>query len=172
MDEAKRWRKEIFKETEEDAENETILSFITEICRTEKDDSIMSLLYLEIHNDKNVKKLIEFLDMKFKYSKLADLFQLIYKLELDVHDGNVYAAELCLKKSLGTNELSAKFMSYVEYSFLCRQNLKFLENFELTTRKMNPNVKFALTDTSSFIINVMMYYLDLVKDVFFILIRF
>ena len=105
------------------------------------------------------------LDAKFKSFQLVQIFQQIYQFELNIHQDDISHCESCLCENIGDNELAKKFTSYVEFSYLTQLNLIF---WDFVEKKSDERAKVLLLGIIPLMLQVMLYYLDMVKDIFFI----
>ena len=142
---------------------------LDEICRSDYDKDLFESLFNRAHSEGSIRNLILTLDSKFKSPsfELADIFQTIYNLELRLHEDNVIACELCLKEHLGTDYLAMRFLDYVEYGFFIRIKLH-CSGFLNQWININCESKDFIITTLTLISNVVLYYLDLIRDIGFI----
>ena len=144
---------------------------ILEFLNHNDNDKIILLksIYDKIHSEGLVKELIAVLDSKFESYELKEQFQLLHQFELSLHGNNVINVEICLKKALGTNELAAKFLDYVKFSFFTEMNLKFKNSLKTLQEKFGREVTTKLTSIAALVMKVSLYYLDFIKDIIFII---
>ena len=153
--------------------NAKILHFIEEIDKDGQDIGKLESLFDAIHKEGDVETLIFLLDLRFESYKLAHAFQNIYHFELSIHSDNLINAELCLKNALGTNELAARFMDLVEFSFVTEMKLKITDHFSQkcgNSSNSNSQIKPILLNVGLLAMKITVYYYDMFKDVIFILI--
>ena len=130
---------------------------------------ILEPLYCKVHDENRVLQLIVLLESNFDGHDLVEIFKDIYKFEISLHEGNVIQAELCLKDCLGTNDLAMKFIEYINFGSGIRSKLKLIQIGSLIRKPINSKYKDLTLMIASMLFNVILYYLDLIKDIFFIL---
>ena len=123
----------------------------------------------KIHSEHKIGKLVASLDLKFKSYELVQKYQDIYNMEVLIHNDNVIDAEICLKYSLGTNELAGKFLDYVEFGFFTKNKMKIAKYVRKIMSKFNFRISSLILDVIIFTWNITLYYLDLIKDILFII---
>ena len=160
-----------FKSIQEHREidSESLVQFMGVIEREEWDYKLLESLFNRIHDEGHIKKLITLLGSKVKSNYSVGIYQTLYQYEVSIHDDNVINAELCLKDKLGTNVLAEKFMDYVEFGAVTKIKLKIMDFVDLKTTKIDPAHKAFIVNMLLFLLNVTVYYLDLIKDIFFII---
>ena len=147
----------------------SISEFLDHINNEQYDLPLLSPIFNTIHANGSVKELVKVLESRFESYKLKKVFQLLYRMELPLHEENAYKVELCLKKALGTNALAAKFLDYVTFSCFTKLNLKITNCLNCCTVKLGLHFTTLVTGTASLIIKVSLYYLDFIKDIIFII---
>ena len=163
-----------FYRTKIEIENEDrnlLYDFVEQLYKRPVGSSQLELQFMRIHDENKVRNLIMLLDLKLKSYELVHAFQYIYRLELSLHVDNIMNAELCLKDALGTNEMAGKFMDYVEYGFFTRSKLEMLNRIQQMLIKLDIKITSlsVLLNLLGFIVNITFYYLDLIKDIFFVI---
>jgi hypothetical protein len=128
--------------------------------------------FFQIHNRDNYQdELKDAANLLFFGQELShDYAQMIYDLENQFHKGNIVEMDICLKNQLGTNETSKQFYGLVKpQGFFSKIIPK-----QVTSKihKLNNLIKSRTALRLGFLLNVtlrtIVYYLDLVKDVFLI----
>jgi len=122
--------------------------------------------------------IVELLDKKSKNK----LLQNVLLSELKLHSQNIYNTCLCLKKNLGINESSQKFLkSFHAKSFFSRLNSSLKIYFckkwhQQFMRRRQKNVLFSILCILKYqmtaIIQIVFYYLDLIKDTYLLLLLY
>ena len=147
--------------------NDRLLEYL-DLIHNGHDPILIGANFDKIHSEGLVKELVAVLNLNLHLNELQEAFQFLYQLELSLH-GNHINAELCLKKTLGTNKLAAKFLDYAMYSFATKMNLKIAICLNYVKVRIGSQIISLLTGASTMVMKVSIYYLDFIKDILFII---
>ena len=159
----------------------TLLHLLKNTIQTEFDGNlknksmkrVLNKKFIQIHNRENYRdELNAAANLLFFGNELSKAYaNLIYKIEQQFHKGNIIEMHICIKKHLGTNETSQHFYGLIKspdiFSRIIPKQLIYLINkisFFLNMNKHALRLEFLLKVT----LKTIVYYLDLVKDVFLI----
>ena len=148
-----------------EARDSLLLEFLDRVTGEKSPDfNLLKPVFGQIHSREKIPDLVAILDANFDSYELKEIFQLVHRLELWLHEENPVRVELCLMDALGTNTLAEKFMDLVQFSFFTRANLKLKELFKGAKSKIGSRVANFLSSSSMLLLKVSLYYLDFIKD--------